>query len=1045
MMPPWKYFENLSEIVYVSDPETHELVYLNQYAQDAFGVAGTPDGYGKCYAVLQGMERPCPFCTTPRLKVGKFYEWIYRNPLLDSLFTIKDTLVEYNGKQYRMEFAIRTEQEQVEADHYSVHVHYESVLNEAVLIALSTQNISEALHHLCSGIHCGSMYIYEIRGDLWATTLYAWPPLSQDAAWQSVEIPFTGCIQQWYHLFSENEPVLLPDVAKLRREQPDLCKLFRVNDAQRTILLPLLTDGRVTGLWRIDNPPAEQMERIAAAYKMMSQYLVLAIAQTKRLQSLEEMGYHDQMTGALNRYALSKHLQRPKVAVDTGLVFCDVVGLKRINDRMGHVNGDRMILRVYHALVSVFSYLQVYRIGGDEFLILSEGLSREAFQRQVARLREQCVAGSCPLSIGSAWVAAGGDSLQNLMQLADADMYRDKFQYYQNRSGDEGTPLPAEAPGAAKAESHGPGQSPIRCFLDNYYFDADTFFQSLVQPNTNFYIFCGDMRQNLYYISDNLKEEFNFSENLVYDFVAQLEERIYEPDRAMHEEDMRAMIAGKRETHSIRYRIYDRHGRLVWLHCRGILRWNSDKTEPLFFSGCMNELKNESEVDPVTGLLNQTMVIRRLEGEDLDGLELTMYAIVFRDFADINRTFGRRVGNQVLREIGSRMEQELGGSFRIYRLDGVKLLAVTLAHSDPKAFVETVQRIVQSIYRRFDIHIIYPFAVGVLHSRGKPKSIQELIDNATITARTAKAFPALDYMEFEPHMSQRYQAYTDMSMMLNYSVNHQFQGFRIVVQPQVHAKTGRIFGGEALLRWEYRKETVSPARFIPVLEQTGLIVPVGKWVLEQAVAAGALIRRCRPEFLMSVNVSYLQIMEDGFFDCVQDLLRRYGLPANNLLIELTETHFDEMPDNLKRFILNCRDAGIRFALDDFGSAYSGLQLLMQYPADLIKLDRTLMREITSSEEKKNFIMSVVYACHRFGKKVCVEGVETEEELRTVQETDCDYIQGFYFYRPLELSQLYREIAKPEPPEVLTSCQEVCGDGEADFQKDNAGGLCGAHL
>lgn len=112
-------------------------------------------------------------------------------------------------------------------------------------------------------------------------------------------------------------------------------------------------------------------------------------------------------------------------------------------------------------------------------------------------------------------------------------------------------------------------------------------------------------------------------------------------------------------------------------------------------------------------------------------------------------------------------------------------------------------------------------------------------------------------------------------------------------------------------------------------------------------------------------------------------------------------------DYLEHFIEQCDKVGISFVLDDFGTAYSSLHMLLQYPADLIKLDRTLMCELTSSPEKLNFMMSIIYACHRFGKKVCVEGVETQEELQIVRQTECDFIQGFYFYKPLELPDFYR--------------------------------------
>ena len=150
----------------------------------------------------------------------------------------------------------------------------------------------------------------------------------------------------------------------------------------------------------------------------------------------------------------------------------------------------------------------------------------------------------------------------------------------------------------------------------------------------------------------------------------------------------------------------------------------------------------------------------------------------------------------------------------------------------------------------------------------------------------------------------------------------------------------------------------------------------------------------------------LQLMEESFLPFLQQTMENYGISGKNLLIELTETHFDEMPDHLEKCIRQCEQKGIQFVLDDFGQAYSSLQLLLQYPAKLIKLDRNLTREITSSSKKLNFIISVICACHQLGKKVCIEGVETAEELEMVRQTTCDYIQGFYFYKPMELDDLF---------------------------------------
>ena len=133
------------------------------------------------------------------------------------------------------------------------------------------------------------------------------------------------------------------------------------------------------------------------------------------------------------------------------------------------------------------------------------------------------------------------------------------------------------------------------------------------------------------------------------------------------------------------------------------------------------------------------------------------------------------------------------------------------------------------------------------------------------------------------------------------------------------------------------------------------------------------------------------------------------------MAEVTESCMDEQPERLLRFVQVCNRNGIRIALDDFGSGYSSFRMLLQYPSDIIKLDRSLLREMTESDDKMNFISSMVYACHRFGKQVCMEGVETAEQNTLIQESGCDMIQGYYYYRPMEVDQIY-QLLSVQPPQ-----------------------------
>ena len=1006
MTYPWEYFENLNEVVYVSDPETYELVYLNQYARNILKVA--PGEYkGKmCYTVLQGLDRPCPFCTNSRLEEGKFLSWSYWNPVVDTAFQIEDTMIVCEGKRYRLEFADPRGEQDPQKSNYNIFLHYETFVNECLRTIHSTDNQGQALdrmlEYLGTHLHCKAVSIYESKLEPWVVNTYMW---SEDGALPDrhpMKIDYADYLKHWYEALSRNDSILFWDMNSLCQKSPGLCKFLRSCTLDRMIIVPLLEGQKVLGFLRLDNPPEEQMNFAAGVCKVLSYYILSVLRQRNLIESLEQASCHDQLTGALNRHAINDLLNRPGLEKDTGLIYCDVVGLKSVNDQQGHASGDRLILQVYHLLGGVFPHDRIYRLGGDEFLVVCQGKPREIFHQNVDHLREELADSGCELSVGSAWAPAGDSSFQRLLERADALMYEDKKkQYAGKRQGNaSGGWWGGETTALAKQSS-----SRLREFLQSYYFDVDSFFRSVALVDTSLYLYCGDLRQNIYYISDNLKEEFDFEDNLVYNFVERLEERIYGPDRMLHQEDMREMYAEKRENHYVRYRIHDKNGNLVWMRCQGIIKWDREKNYPIFFSGSMMRLKNEAEIDSVTGLMHISYAVRKLPALHQWSGNMTLLCIVCQNFSDINRAFGRNTGDTVLLEASEQLERELEGQIQLFRMDGPRFLAVANGMPDAGLLAKQIQHIIKGIYHKYGIELMYPCAIGVLHGSGGTQVPQTLVDHAGVAAHIAKSYPGLDYVEFSPQMLKPYQDRSDMNLALNFSVNHDFQGFRVVVQPQVRAGDGSIFGGEVLLRWQNQGENVTPDKFIPVLEQTGLIIPVGKWILEQAMIAAKQILTYQPDFLISVNVSYLQIMDRTLFSTIQGLLKQYGVSPRNLLLELTETHFDEMPDYLEQFVQQCGSIGIQFALDDFGKAYSFLQLLLQYPADLVKLDRSLTVEITSSEEKRSFMQSIVYACHKFGKKVCVEGVETIEEFRVVQRMECDFVQGFYFYRPMELPDL----------------------------------------
>ena len=178
-------------------------------------------------------------------------------------------------------------------------------------------------------------------------------------------------------------------------------------------------------------------------------------------------------------------------------------------------------------------------------------------------------------------------------------------------------------------------------------------------------------------------------------------------------------------------------------------------------------------------------------------------------------------------------------------------------------------------------------------------------------------------------------------------------------------------------------------------------------MFEQAVSTCVRIHTYNPVFYLTFNVSLQQLSDPILLPFMKDTLKKYGLSGSNLIAELTESFLDEQPENLTHFVLEAQKMGLYVALDDFGSGYSSMRMLLRYPSS------SLIAEVMESEENLNFIRSIVFACHQFGKTVCIEGVETAAQNELILDTGCDMIQGYYYYRPMELCDIYRMVSELE--------------------------------
>ena len=295
---------------------------------------------------------------------------------------------------------------------------------------------------------------------------------------------------------------------------------------------------------------------------------------------------------------------------------------------------------------------------------------------------------------------------------------------------------------------------------------------------------------------------------------------------------------------------------------------------------------------------------------------------------------------------------------------------------------------------------------GVYRVEDPAAPVSLMCDRAVIAQRTVKGSYFDRVATYDPGM--RAALIREREVVAGIEAALRDDCIELFLQPKCNMRTGKIVGAEALARWrcdEYGD--LPPLEFIPLLEESGLIVPMGAWVLRRAVDTCKKWRKVVPNFTMSVNLSYRQLDEDGLVPLIVDTLEEAGLPPGSLVVEMTESRFADDAKVTHELFDELRMQGVRVAMDDFGTGYSSLGVLKTSPADIVKIDRAFIRDIRTSTFDATFIRFVVELCHAVGISVCLEGVETDEEYEVVGGMGLDYIQGFLFGRPLPEDEFER--------------------------------------
>lgn len=537
--------------------------------------------------------------------------------------------------------------------------------------------------------------------------------------------------------------------------------------------------------------------------------------------------------------------------------------------------------------------------------------------------------------------------------------------------------------------------------LSSFIKDIDLF--NALTLSTDDYIYLCNMRTGLFYFPKQMVEDFALPAQIIEDVTSAWGMRIHENERQSFFNDLNELIAGKTNIHFQEYRILDKNNNYVWLRCRGHVEVD-EKGEPFLFAGIITNLGKKSKIDALTGLLNKFEFESSLKSAlAKPHKSIGLILLGLDNFKYINNLYGWSFGDEVVRIVSQDLQTILPKGISLYRLDG-DMFAVLLTNTCED-----------------EVYKLYEFIAGKFaHQREykENKYFCSLSAGFCITQQTEemdfdtlyrRAQYALDYSK--NHGKGRISDYNknliadkDRAMLLieclRESVNDGFKDFELHFQPQVNALTREVKSAEALLRWKcISLGSISPVEFIPLLEQTGLIHSVGRWVIKQAAHKCAIWRKIHPNFVISVNLSYLQLLEEDFCEFLCNTIAFEGLPPYALHVELTESCIASGSQSLTDVFKKLRDGGIVIEMDDFGTGYSSLEILKNEPANVVKIDRAFVKNILFSEFDSTFIQFIVALCHSVNINVCLEGVETWDEYEVVRAMGLDLIQGYLFGHP----------------------------------------------
>lgn len=536
-------------------------------------------------------------------------------------------------------------------------------------------------------------------------------------------------------------------------------------------------------------------------------------------------------------------------------------------------------------------------------------------------------------------------------------------------------------------------------------------YEAFAQASEIVYIYVCDMKTDLTRWSENAVEYFNLEGEYIRNTAEVWMQCIHPDDRDVYLADISAVFGGTKAQHNCKYRALNKYGNYVWVECKGSVIWDEDGT-PALFAGIMTRLDGQNKYDFLTNLMTRDEFYQK----DFSVGSGAIMLMGIDDFKKVITSHGYEFGDNVLVALAKQLQAVCGDSAEVYRFGGDEFLVVKQGGTaeEMNRLFDRISEAADELKNVYDrtVHIGLSGGLALYPEDGTTK--EKLINNLENSLVYAKQHNRGHLEAYNREIEERQRRSQLLHEDLKNSIRNDFKGFELYFQPLVRKEDQSIIGCESLLRWkgEHIRDSY-PMEFIKVLEDHGDIQAVGQWVMEQALLFQKRWQERYPGFHVSFNVSYQQFQNEHFVESLISRAKELGVEAGNMIVELTESCQVEEPESLARVFRRLREEGFTIALDDFGTAYASLEMLMNLPVNYIKIEHSFVKNLAEPGHENDYIIieNLLSLCRRLGCYSVVEGVENELIESAVKKTEATYLQGYYYSRPIPEAEFEEMLQK----------------------------------